>query len=205
MTWKAVSYLNLQPTRDLWRNVNDHYRQVILYCQKLEKKAMYHYTDCSSFTQYVGTKAQYIDDMKELVLEYLQPEQQSNRRKRGVLDFVGEISKILFGTLTQSDAKEYNEHISQLEKKQKEFLHISSEQMTVIKSAIQSIDSTIQRVDKNEKLLRITILQLNEQVVNVSTWLQTEIEQVTTANAQMTIVERGVMECQHAFEILSDA
>jgi hypothetical protein len=76
--------------------------------------------------------------------------------------------------------------------------------MTVIKSAIQSIDLTIQRVDKNE-LLRNTILQLNEQVANVSTWLQTEIEQITTANVQMTIVERGVMERQHAFEVLLDA
>jgi hypothetical protein len=49
---------------------------------------------------------------------------------------VGKIFKILFGTLTQLDAKEYNRHISQLEKEQKKFLHISSEQMTVIKSAI---------------------------------------------------------------------
>jgi uncharacterized membrane protein YgcG len=112
--------------------------------------------------------------MEKLVREYLQPDLRSNRWKRGVLDFVGEIPKILFGTLTQSDAKEYNEHISQLEKEQKEFLHISSEQMTVIKSAIQSIDSTIQKVDKNEKLLRNTILKLNEQVANVSTWLQTD-------------------------------
>jgi hypothetical protein len=118
---------------------------------------------------------------------------------------VGEISKILFGTLTQSDAKEYNEHISQLEKEQKEFLYISSKRMTVIKSAIQSVDSTIQKVDRNEKLLKDTILKLDEQLANVSTWLQTEIEQVTTANMQMTIVDRGVMECQHGFETLLDA
>jgi transcription antitermination factor NusG len=87
--------------------------------------------------------------MKELVIEYLKPDRQTNRRTRGVLNFVGEIPKILFGTLTQSDAKEHNEHISQLEKEQREFLHVSSEQMTVIKSVIQSVASTIQKVDKN--------------------------------------------------------
>ena len=92
--------------------------------------------------------------MKELVGEYVKPEKQSNRRRRGVLDFVEEISKILFGTLTQSDAKEDNSHIGQLEKEQLEFLHISTEQMTVIKSAINSVNSTIQKVDQNEKLLK---------------------------------------------------
>jgi hypothetical protein len=30
MTWKVVSYMNLQPTWDFWRKVKDHYRQVIL-------------------------------------------------------------------------------------------------------------------------------------------------------------------------------
>jgi hypothetical protein len=86
---------------------------------------------------------------------------------------VGEISKTLFGTLTQSDASEYNEHIGQLEKKQKEFLHISTEQMTVIKSTINSINSTMQKVDRNEKLLKSVILQLSEQVGNISVILLT--------------------------------
>jgi hypothetical protein len=61
--------------------------------------------------------------------------------------------------------------------------------MTIIKSAIHSVDLTVQRVDRNEKLLKDTILRLNEQVVNVSKLLQTDIEQVTTANVQIKMVE----------------
>jgi hypothetical protein len=38
MTWKVVSYLNLQPTRDLWRKVKSHYKSVVQYCHKLEKQ-----------------------------------------------------------------------------------------------------------------------------------------------------------------------
>ena len=49
--------------------------------------------------------------MKDLVSEYIKPEKQSNHRRRGVLDFVGEISNILFGTLMQSDARVYNKHL----------------------------------------------------------------------------------------------
>jgi hypothetical protein len=59
-----------------------------------------------------------------------------------VLNCIGEISKILFGTLTQADAKGYNKHISELEKEQKEFLHLAKEQMTVIKTMISSVNST---------------------------------------------------------------
>ena len=132
MTWRVVSYLNLQPTRDLWRKVKNHYKSVIQYCQALEKTEWYHYTDCNSFQPYVSSKIKYIDNMKDLVSEYMKPDKLNNHMKQGVLDFMGEISKILFGTLTQSDAKEYK-HINQLEREQKEFLHISTEQMTVIK------------------------------------------------------------------------
>ena len=37
MTSRVVSYLNLQPTRDLWRKVKNHYKSVTQYCQALEK------------------------------------------------------------------------------------------------------------------------------------------------------------------------
>jgi hypothetical protein len=117
-----------------------------------------------------------------------------------VLNFVGEISKILLGTMTQSDAKEYNEHISQLEKEQRELLHISSEQMTVIKSAIQSVDSIIQKVDKNETLLMDTILKLNERVANATTLLQSVQSQCTNDNSQEGMPARvcGVNRCPSA-------
>lgn len=190
MTWKVVSYLNLQPTRDLWKKVKTHYRQVAQYCQGLERASWYHYTDCNSFELFVSSKTEYIDNMEELVAEYLRSEQQNSCRKRGVLGFVGEIFKMLFGTLTQSDAREYDRHIGQLEKEQKEFLHVSAEQMTVIKSTIRSVNLTIQNIDKNEKLLKEAILQLNEQTTTVSTLLREEVEQVTTANVQIKIVER---------------
>jgi hypothetical protein len=139
-----------------------------------------------------------------LVAEYAQTDP-VKRKKRGVLDFVGEISKILFGTLTQSDAREYNSHISQLEQEQQEFLHISSEQMTVIKSTINSVNSTMRRVDENERVLRDGLLKLDTKFSNVTLQLQQEIELVSTANTQIGIVERGIFECQHGFEILVDA
>jgi hypothetical protein len=91
------------------------------------------------------SKVKYIDNLKDLVAEYLTDNQKSDRRcKRGILNFVGEISKILFGTLTQPDARNYK-HITELENEHREFLHLSNEQMTLIKTTIISINTTLQK------------------------------------------------------------
>jgi hypothetical protein len=46
------------------------------------------------------------------------------------------VSEVLFGTVTEADAKNYNKHITELEKEQKECLHLSKEQMAFIKTKI---------------------------------------------------------------------
>jgi hypothetical protein len=77
-------------------------------CKNFEHKTWYHYTDCTTSGQYMRSKSRYIDNLKDLIVEYLSGNTQSPkyRVKRGALNFVGEISKILFGPLTQSDAKD---------------------------------------------------------------------------------------------------
>jgi hypothetical protein len=129
------------------------------FCQKIKDKDWYHYTDCAAFGQYMRSKTKYIDNLKDLVAEYLADNtQNSNQRsKRGILNFVGEISKILFGTLMQSDARNYNQQITELEKEQKEFLHLSKEQMTVIKTTITSVNTTLQKVNQNERALKVVL------------------------------------------------
>jgi hypothetical protein len=42
-------------------------------------------------------------------------------------------------------------------------------------------------------------------VTNVTLELQQELEQVTMANMQIKTAERGLVECQHGYEILLDA
>jgi hypothetical protein len=51
-----------------------------------------------------------------------------------------------------SDARKYNQHITKLEE-QTEFLQISKEQMTVLKSTINLFNFRMQKIDKNEKIL----------------------------------------------------
>lgn len=119
MKWKVVTYINPEPTRERWKRTKIHQRQVAESCQKIRDKRWCHYTDCAAFDQYMKSKSRYID----LTAEYLTGNSQNSnhRSKRGVLNFMGEVSKILCGTLTQSDARNCNKHITELEKEQKNF------------------------------------------------------------------------------------
>jgi hypothetical protein len=204
--WKVVTYINLEPTRELWKQTKTHQRKIIDFCRKIKDKKWYHYTDCIAFDQYVNSKNKYINNLKDLVAEYLAADTKipNYRSKRVVLNFIGEISKILFGTLTQSDARSYNKHISELDREQKEFLHLAKEQMTVIKTTITSVNSTLQRVNQNEKMLESGLNQLFNYSTHKLRDLK-EVESVNLLNEQLRLIQRGIDESQHSFETLIEA
>jgi methyl-accepting chemotaxis protein len=205
--WKVVTYINLEPTRELWKQTKTHQKKIADFCRKIKDKNWYHYTDCVAFDQYMKSKNKYIDNLKDLVAEYLATDNQtpSHRTKRGVLNFIGEISKILFGTLTQTDAKSYNTHISELEGEQKEFIHLAKEQMTIIKTTISSVNSTLQRVNQNERILENGLNRLLNYSTHEFRELEEEIGNVDLLNEQLRLVQRSIDECQHSFEIIIDA
>jgi hypothetical protein len=152
-------------------------------------------------------KTKYIDNLKDLVAEYWASDNQdvNYRYKRGVLNFVGEICKLLFGTLTQSDARAYNKHISELEKEPKEFLHLSKEQMTVIQTTITSVNTTLQRITQNEKVLKEGLMRLSNYSSQKFKEIEEEVHNVNLINEQPRIVQRGIDESQHSFEVMLDA
>jgi len=80
-------------------------------------------------------------------------EKAPSRFKRGIFNFVGGISKILFGTMDSNDASYYAQKVSDLEKEQLEFFSLSKEQVTVVKSTLRSLNSTLLAVSENERML----------------------------------------------------
>jgi hypothetical protein len=82
-------------------------RKIADFCKKIKNKNWYHYTDFVALEQYLKSKNKYIDNLKDLLTEKMATDTRNpnHTAKR-------EISKIVFGTLAQSDAKSYNNHIS---------------------------------------------------------------------------------------------
>jgi len=58
----------------------------------------------------------------------------------------------LFGTMDSNDASYYAE-VSELEKEQLEFLSLSKKQVTVVKSTLRLLNSTLLAVSENERML----------------------------------------------------
>ena len=53
MRWKVITYIDLEPTRELWKQTKLHQKRVTDFCQKIKNKNWYHYTDCAAFGQYM--------------------------------------------------------------------------------------------------------------------------------------------------------
>jgi hypothetical protein len=88
--------------------------------------------------------------LKLLVRQLTRVEDEEQVRfKRGGFNFIGGISRILFGTMNSEDVSYYGEKISSLEKEQTDFLRLSKEQITVIKSTLRSMNSTLLAVSEN--------------------------------------------------------
>ena len=96
-----------------------------------------------------------VNDLRLILRQLTSNENDSvyTRNKRGVFNFIGGISKILFGTLDNEDANYYTDKISHLENEQLDFLKLSKEQITVVKTTLRSVNSKLTTVSGNEKFL----------------------------------------------------
>jgi hypothetical protein len=91
---------------ELWKQPKAHHRKIVEFCQRIKNKNWYLYIDCAAFGQYMKSKSRYIDNLKDLVAEYLTDNNQNSnlQSQRGVLNFVGQVPR------------NYNGHIAELER-----------------------------------------------------------------------------------------
>jgi len=67
---------------------------------------------------------------------------------------VGEISKVLFGTLDENDADHYNEQIRRFERNSNNNTELLKQQLYVIMSTLGALNETLADIQHNEKLVR---------------------------------------------------
>jgi len=69
-----------------------------------------------------------------------------------------------------------------LEDEQQSFLRISQEQMVVLKSAITSFNITMQKVNRNGRILNENLQRLSKMVVDEINQMHTQIDSVMMIN-----------------------
>jgi len=128
--------------------------------------------------------------------------------KRGVFNFIGTISKILFGTMDSEDASYYAEKISSLEKEQIDFLRLSKEQITVVKSTLRSMNSTLLAVSENERILSKGLDEMAKHINEHDGEIKemfTGTSMLLTVNEHNRQLERALDECRKEYNILINA
>jgi hypothetical protein len=121
-----------------------------------------------------------------------------------VFNFIGGINKILFGTLDNEDTNYYCDKINSLEKEQMEFLRLSKEQITDVKSTLRSLNSTLLAVSDNERILSKSLEDMakhtNKQDGKVKSMF-TSTSMMLIANERSMQLNRPIGECRREYEI----
>jgi hypothetical protein len=74
-----------------------------------------------------------------------------------------------------------------------------------MKTTITSVNSTLQKVNQNEKVLKEGFNKLLNYSAYKFSELEEEIRNADVINEQFCLIQRGIDESQHSFEILIDA
>jgi hypothetical protein len=175
----------------------------------MEPQEWYYLTDCRGSLPYFEAKAKYIDQLKECLIDYTtlsKPERKrsSLRIKREWINFLGEGLHILAGIATDKEVERNDEHINRLEQSQAKFSHVAGEEMTIIKTTISSINSTMDKVSQNEEMLKNHMTVMEKETRDKVSKLEVASEQINTINEEIKIVLRSMKESQHSFELLLD-
>jgi len=207
--WKLLTYVDLQEAD---RNLETVVRYAELSkdsCKKHGYSFWITFTDCVRIARYTDRKIKEVEELKMLVRQLTRAEDKDQIRcERGVSNFVGGISKILFGTMDSNDVSHYAETVSNLEKEQLEFLSLSKEQVTDFKSNLSSLKSTLLTGSENEKILS---KGLEEMAKHISDY-DSDIKEMfsgnsmrLTANEHNMQLERALDECRREYDVFIDA
>lgn len=88
----------------------------------------------------------------------------SNRPKRGLLNALGSIIKIITGNLDNEDAEKYNQQINYLQENQFKMKSILKNQITLLNTSINNFNEIAKNLTHNQLILESRIIQIENTV-----------------------------------------
>jgi hypothetical protein len=139
-------------------------------------------------------------DMSNLASQLTKTERNVPRTKGGLLNFVGQISHSLFGTVDSDDEEVFNNNISQLEEEQAGLIKLAREQMVVVKSTLKSVTRTLHEVTNNELILEKGLQDIKKFITKDNG----EIKRQYTYTSMLVILNDHAIRIQRALEEAKD-
>lgn len=157
LEWKLVTFVNITSLDTMYSLVTKHMQKTKLLCLQIQTVSNY---TCLPDIELELRNLDRVKTLKDIIKQFTKV--QNSRRKRGLINIIGSISKTLFGTLDQEDADYYQNKISDLEKEQLSTLKVAKEQMIVVKSTLQSVNNTLYDISNNENKLKEGYTQIKQ-------------------------------------------
>jgi hypothetical protein len=208
--WKIITYIDLNTVDDNFKTVKNYAQMSADFCKKYENILWVNFTDCTNSINRTDRLIREVENLQSILRQLMRNEDEfiHARNKRGIFDFVGGISKILFGMLDAENANYYTNKISQLENEQLDFLKLSKEQITVVKYTLWSVNSTLLTVSENERCLSKGIEEMAKHTDDQNKEIKEmfgSYSLVLTINEHSMQLSRAIEEYRREYEILIDA
>ena len=114
---KVVTYINLEVVDNNFETVKNYVQLSAEFFRRHEHKFWANYTGCLNSIRQTDRPIKKVNELKLILRQLTRNEDDLvyTRYKRGIFNFIGGISKILFGTLDSEDANYYTDKIPHLE------------------------------------------------------------------------------------------
>lgn len=122
------------------------------------------WTACHHLDELTTARLGQLRDTAQLIAEVTGQTDLDIRQKRGLFDFVGKVSKMLFGTLDGDDAQYYNEQIEHFEQNSNSLTRLLRQQLTVVRSTLGAVNDTLVEVTRNEERMREGLVRIQSYV-----------------------------------------
>ena len=109
-------------------------------------------------------KLRQIRNTRQLLSDISHREDGNRKQKRGLFNFVGKISKALFGTMDDKDAQFYHDQIERFEQGTTTLTQLMKQQLMIVKSTLCTFNEMLTDVEYNEIKMREGLSQLQTYV-----------------------------------------
>jgi hypothetical protein len=139
IVWKTILYVDLKAEDLEIDNLGSYIKHGDILCNSVEVK---HWTGCSQFRESVSDRFRHLRSSERVLTDTVGKQYEVSRLRRGILNFVGEISKVLIGPLDEIDADYYDEQIRNFERNSEDTTDLLKQHVYVINSTLGALNDT---------------------------------------------------------------
>ena len=193
--WKTIVYVDLNAEGLEVDTLGLYIDHVDRLCNTIEVK---NWTGCSQFKEATTNRFRHLQTSEDLLKNIVGKRQGDFRPKRGFMNFIGEISKVLFGTLDDKDVEYYDEQIRKFETNSDDTTELLKQQVCVLKTTLGTFNGTLRDIEHNDKLMRKGLLDIQKYLDTLSS----ETARKLSIFEARFLIEKHITQVNNAFTIL---